>query len=66
MLCPLQTAADNYALLQKFLERYPHLRPNDLHLASESYGGKPPPLICVKTLVESKILRHESRRFKVL
>lgn len=40
--CPLQTAADNYELLQKFLERYPHLRTNDLHLASESYGGKPP------------------------
>jgi len=35
-----QTALDNYRVLQVFYEKFPHLRNNDLHLASESYGGQ--------------------------
>lgn len=35
----LQTAVDNYQLIQAFLDRFPHLRQNELHLSSESYGG---------------------------
>lgn len=34
-----QAAEDNYLVLAKFLERYPHLREKDLHLSGESYGG---------------------------
>jgi len=32
-------AADNYRLLQRFLERFPHLRDRELHLSGESYAG---------------------------
>jgi hypothetical protein len=35
-----QTAEDNYALIQAFLTRFPHLRTNDFYLTSESYGGE--------------------------
>lgn len=34
-----QTALDNYNLIQAFLNRFPDLRSNDLHISSESYGG---------------------------
>jgi carboxypeptidase C (cathepsin A) len=34
------TATDNYWLVQKFLDRFPHLRSNDFYLTSESYGGR--------------------------
>ena len=33
------TALDNYDLIQAFLARFPDLRPNDLYISSESYGG---------------------------
>jgi Serine carboxypeptidase len=33
-------AADNYILIQKFFDRYPHLRSHEFYLSSESYGGK--------------------------
>ncbi len=34
-----QAAEDNYLVVQKFLERFPHLRAKELHLSGESYGG---------------------------
>jgi len=34
-----QAAADNYALIQAFMERYPNFAEKDLYLSSESYGG---------------------------
>ena len=34
-----QAANDNYMVIQKFLERFPHLDDRDLHLSGESYGG---------------------------
>ena len=34
-----QSAADNYALVQAFFDRFPQYRVNDLYISSESYGG---------------------------
>lgn len=49
----LQTAADNYALIQAFLDRFPHLRNNDLHLSSESYGGHYIPTLAKHIILEN-------------
>lgn len=49
-----QTAADNYELIQAFLDRFPHLRVNALHLSSESYGGH-----YIPTLARHIVLENE-------
>lgn len=49
-----QTAADNYELIQEFMKRFPHLRKNDLHLSSESYGGH-----YIPTLAKHILLKNE-------
>lgn len=36
----IQTAADNYVVIQEFYKRFPHLRSHDFYLSSESYGGE--------------------------
>jgi carboxypeptidase C (cathepsin A) len=33
------TAADNYAMIQAFFNRFPDLRSNKMYISSESYGG---------------------------
>ncbi len=33
------TAADNYALIQEFFNRFPDYRQNRMFISSESYGG---------------------------
>lgn len=35
----VQTATDNYALIQAFFDRFPQFLKNDLYITSESYGG---------------------------
>jgi carboxypeptidase C (cathepsin A) len=35
----MQTAKDNYDLIQAFFKRFPEYSSNDLYLSSESYGG---------------------------
>ncbi len=34
-----QTAADNYAMIQAFFQRFPEYSKNDMYISSESYGG---------------------------
>jgi carboxypeptidase C (cathepsin A) len=48
-----QTAADNYELIQAFLDRFSSLRSNDLYISSESYGGHYMPTLAMKILDEN-------------
>lgn len=48
----VQTAVDNYHLIQAFLSRFPDLRANALYITSESYGGHYMPTLA-KQIVES-------------
>ena len=51
-----QTARDNYLVIQCFLERFPHLRPHDLFLTSESYGGHYLPQLAREIVVRNAAL----------
>ena len=48
------TAADNYAVIQAFLNRFPERRTNPLYITSESYGGHYIPTLAKKIVDENK------------
>lgn len=50
----LQTATDNYELIQAFFDRFPMFRQNELHLSSESYGGHYIPTLAKKIVQENE------------
>ncbi|KAG5181178.1 serine carboxypeptidase-like protein [Tribonema minus] len=55
-----RVARDNAAVLQTFLERYPHLRANDLHIASESYGGHYMPTLALEILRQNDAAKSKA------
>eukprot|EP00611_Tribonema_gayanum_P026392 TRINITY_DN627_c0_g2_i1.p1 TRINITY_DN627_c0_g2~~TRINITY_DN627_c0_g2_i1.p1 ORF type:complete len:501 (-),score=144.66 TRINITY_DN627_c0_g2_i1:1049-2551(-) len=60
-----RTARDNAALLQTFLGRYPHLRGNDLHIASESYGGHYMPTLALEILRQNDATKSKADRLNL-
>lgn len=50
-----QAALTNYHAAQAFLDRFPHLRANPFHLASESYGGHYVPWIATAILAQNAL-----------
>eukprot|EP00931_Biecheleriopsis_adriatica_P115856 TRINITY_DN91608_c0_g1_i1.p1 TRINITY_DN91608_c0_g1~~TRINITY_DN91608_c0_g1_i1.p1 ORF type:complete len:600 (-),score=65.41 TRINITY_DN91608_c0_g1_i1:76-1875(-) len=50
-LTDVRSAENNYAFLERFLDRFPHLKTVPVYLASESYGGHYVPTLA-KTVVE--------------
>jgi carboxypeptidase C (cathepsin A) len=49
-----QTAADNYALVQAFFDRFPQYRTNSLYITSESYGGHYMPTLAQEIVNKQK------------
>jgi len=56
----VQTARDNYLVLQVFYEKFPHLRKLDLYLTSESYGGHYIPTLAREIVRENQALLPSS------
>jgi hypothetical protein len=48
-----QAAADNYQILQKFLERFPEYSQNPLYSSAESYGGHFMPELARQVVTEN-------------
>lgn len=48
-----ETAADNYALIQAFMTRFPELSKNKMYISSESYGGHYMPTLAKKIVDEN-------------
>jgi len=59
-----QTAADNYALIQSFLTRFPSLAKNDLYITSESYGGHYMPTLAKEIVTQNRAGANPSLNFK--
>ncbi|CAG2180533.1 unnamed protein product, partial [Oppiella nova] len=59
-----QVAADNYAALQSFYRKFPHLKPNDLYVTGESYGGVYVPTLAVHILRASEATGADAMNLK--
>lgn len=56
-----QTAIDNRLVVETFLQRFPHLRPSEFYLTSESYGGH-----YIPTLAKEIVLKNQEEGQKEL
>jgi len=57
-----QTAADNYALIQEFMTRFPQFRKNDLYITSESYGGHYMPTLAKEIVDQNTAVGTDSEK----
>ncbi|CAM9570665.1 unnamed protein product [Scytosiphon promiscuus] len=54
-----KTAADNYWLVQGFLDRFPQYRSNAFHISSESYGGHYMPQLAEEILTRNDKVKKD-------
>jgi len=59
-----QTAADNYALIQAFFDRFPEYRANDMYISSESYGGHYMPTLAKEIVDQNAAAQNPILNFK--
>lgn len=60
----VQTAQDNYFLIQEFMKRFPEYSSRDMYLTSESYGGHYLPTLAKVIVDENAAGVHPSLPFK--
>ena len=59
-----ETAQDNYEMIQGFLTRFPHLKPNSMYITSESYGGHYMPTLAKEIVDHNTAGNDEVLNFK--
>ena len=59
-----ETAADNYALIQAFMQRFPEYNSNSMYISSESYGGHYMPTLAKEIVDQNAAGQNPKLNFK--